>query len=178
MQLQAYTFADTTEIKDLVTRTFSDSEGVDEGKLIGNLAFELLTETPEKDVFCFIAKENNAIIGCIIFSRLIFVRDIQVFILAPVAIATEFQRQGIGQKLIRFGLQTLKLNGIELALTYGDPNYYCKVGFQPISEQHIPAPLKLTYPHGWLAQSLTNNPIPKINEKPKCVRALAKPEYW
>lgn len=178
IQLHTCSRADSPEIKTLVKRTFSDSESAEKGKLIGNLAFELLTQTPEQDVFGFIAKQNDAIVGCVIFSRLFLADGIQAFILAPAAVATEFQRQGIGQQLIRFGLQQLKQNGIELALTYGDPNYYSKVGFQPISEQQNPAPLKLTYPHGWPAQSLTDQPIPHLKQKPSCVSALAKPEYW
>ncbi|WP_029933547.1 GNAT family N-acetyltransferase [Thiomicrospira pelophila] len=178
LQILSHSPNDIPEIQAMVTRTFSDSEGAEEGKRIGFLAFELLTQTPEQDVFCFLAKEDNNIIGCIICSRLFFAHGLQAFILAPVAVTTEFQGQRIGQQLIQFGLQKLKQNGIELVFTYGDPNYYSKVGFQTISEQQIPAPLKLTYPQGWLVQSLTNKAIPHIREKPSCVPALAKPEYW
>lgn len=146
--------------------------------MIGNLAFEMLTQTPKKDLYCFVASEKDQLVGSIIFSRMFFSPGIQAFILAPVAICTDFQGQGIGQKLIEFGLKTLKENGIELIFTYGDPSFYSKVGFQAIEETQIQAPLKLTFPEGWLAQSLTNGKLPHIKEKPQCIKALSKQAYW
>jgi len=60
---------------------------------------------------------------------LTFESEVNAFLLGPVAIHTSYQGKGIGQKLINFGLNTLKENGVELAFTYGDPNFYSKVGF-------------------------------------------------
>ena len=65
-----------------------------------------------------------------------------------------------------------------LALTYGDPNFYSKVGFGVVSEQVVPAPLKLSYPEGWLAQSLVGDEIEPIAGKSYCVEAFNKPEIW
>ena len=64
--------------------------------------------------------------------------------------ATGRQKKGIGQQLICFGIEQLKSKGIELLFTYGDPNYYSKVGFVSVTEEAIKAPLKLNFPHGWL----------------------------
>ena len=178
MKLSTYNPGNIEEIKQLFTKTFSDSEGQPEGLLIGNLAYELMTSTDGHDLYGFVATENEQIIGSIIFSKLTFESEINAFLLSPVAIHTNYQGKGIGQKLINYGLNTLKENGVELAFTYGDPNFYSKVGFSLIAEKSVKAPLKLTYPEGWLGQSLVNDVIEPITGNSYCVEALNKPELW
>ena len=178
MKLSTYHPNNTEEIKQLFTMTFSDSEGQSEGLLIGNLVYELLISTASHDFYCFIATENEQIIGSIIFSKLSFDSEINAFLLSPVAINTSYQGKGIGQKLINFGLDTLKENGGELVLTYGDINFYSKVGFSLITEKIVKAPLKLTYPEGWLGQSLVSDEIEPIAGNSYCIEAFNKPELW
>ena len=166
------------EITQLFAKVFSDSEGQSEGLIIGTLAHDLLTGTDENDFYCFVASEGEQIIGSIIFSRLTFENAVSAFLLSPVAIDTNHQGKGIGQKLINFGLNVLKENGIELVLTYGDPRYYAKIGFNPITEKIVKAPLPLSQPEGWLGQSLVNDEIVPIAGNSQCVEAMNKPEIW
>ncbi len=63
-------------------------------------------------------------------------------------------------------------------MTYGDIRFYSKVGFTAINEERIQAPLTLSYPEGWLAQSLTGKAITPISGKPTCLEAIANPIYW
>ena len=72
----------------------------------------------------------------------------------------------------------MKNNNVELLFTYGDPNYYSKVGFKYISESIAKAPLILTYPEGWLAQSLAGENIEPISGNSTCVSALNSQQYW
>jgi putative acetyltransferase len=178
MKLSTYNPANIEEIKQLFSKTFSNSEGQSEGLTIGNLAYDLMTSTDGHDLYCFVATENEQIIGSIIFSRLTFESEVNAFVLGPVAIHTSYQGKGIGQKLINFGLNTLKENGVELAFTYGDPGFYSKVGFSLIAEKLVKAPLKLAYPEGWLGQSLVSDEIEQITGNSCCVEAINKPEYW
>jgi putative acetyltransferase len=178
MKYSTYNPSNIEDIKQLFTKTFSDSEGQSEGLTIGNLVDDLMTRTDADDLYGFVATENQQIIGCIFFSRLMFESKVNAFLLSPVAIDTGSQGKGIGQKLIDFGLNTLKKNGVELAFTYGDPNFYAKVGFSPIAERLIKAPLTLTYPEGWLAQSLVSNKVEPITGNSHCVDAFNKPEIW
>jgi len=166
------------EIKSLFTKVFSDSEGQSEGVLIGNLAYELMTETDTQDLYGFVAIEHEKIIGCIFFSRLTFESDIHAFILSPVAVHTDHHGKGIGQQLINHGIKRLKDERVELVMTYGDPKFYSKVGFKPVKEETVKAPLQLTYPEGWLGQSLVGNSVEPIAGHSSCVKALSKPEYW
>ncbi len=179
MKFLEYSTNDIEEIRQLFTNVFSDSEGESEGLVIGNLAYDLMTNSNKNDFYVFIATEGKKIIGSIIFSRVTFEKsDVIAFILSPVAIDTKYHRQGVGQKLINYGINSLKESHIELLFTYGDPKFYCKVGFQVINESIIKAPLKLTYPEGWLCQSLVNDKIKKISGNSYCVAALQKQEYW
>jgi len=178
MNFDAYSRSDEDEIERLFVKTFSDSEGPAEGEMIGRLARDFINTTDKSDLYCFVAREDEQIVGSIFFSRITFECGINSFILAPVAVRTDFQGKGVGQKLIRFGLDDLAKDGVELALTYGDPAFYSKVGFQVVTEALIPAPLTLRQPEGWLAQSLTSSEIEIISGRSACVEALNKPEYW
>lgn len=178
MNFLAYNTGDIDEIKELFTKVFSDSEGQAEGVLTGNLAYDLISNTEPKDLYGFVAIKNNEIIGSIFFSRLTFECNINAFLLAPVAIHTDYQGKGIGQKLINFGINKLKENGVALVFTYGNPKFYSKVGFTHIDEKTVKAPLKLTYPEGWLGQSLLNDKIDPVPGNSYCVNALNKPECW
>lgn len=179
MEYLIYNPKQISDISQLFRQTFTDSEGEAEGVLIGHLAYELLTTTAKNDLTAFVAMEGSDMAGCIIFTRLAFEKScINAFMLAPVAVATSYQKQGVGQALIKFGLKQLKQQNIELVITYGDPNFYGKVGFNQISEDIIKAPQPLSYPHGWLAQSLTLAKIKPIKGASTCVKAFNNPQYW
>ena len=166
------------EVIYLFERVFSESEGKDEGLIIRNLVHDLISTTPDPDLFGYIASDREQIIGSIFFSRLTFENGPTSFILSPVAIDTNCQGKGVGQKLITFGIEQLRSRGIELVFTYGDPNFYSKVGFKQISEAHIESPFKLSQPEGWLAQSLISDTIGSISGTSCCVEALNNRDYW
>jgi putative acetyltransferase len=110
---------------DLFTSTFNASEGEEEGALIGELARNLLGGAAEEDLFVFAAEEDGTIVGGIVFSRLSYEQDERtVFVLAPVAVAPFQQGKGIGQRLLSHGLAALRSAGVDIVMTYGDPNYY------------------------------------------------------
>ncbi|PSU44632.1 GNAT family N-acetyltransferase [Photobacterium frigidiphilum] len=165
------------ELKHVFHKTFTDSEGEAEGALIGDLVSDLMT-TDKNDLMVFVAADNEKIVGSIIFTRMTFENSVNAFLMAPVAVHTDYQGKGVGQALITFGLQTLQEQSVTLVLTYGDPNFYSKVGFTQISEQQVKAPLNLTYPEGWLAQSLVSDNIEPIAGNSSCVEAINKQMYW
>jgi predicted N-acetyltransferase YhbS len=166
------------EVTELFTAVFTASEGEKEGVLIGSLCSELASNIDNEETICFGAYENESLVGSIFFTRLKFSSTIQVYMLAPVAVSTENQGKGIGQALINYGLNELKKRSVSVAVTYGDPSFYSKVGFQALSENVIQAPLKPSMPFGWLGQSLTGDPIPAINERPVCAKEFNDPVYW
>ena len=166
-----------------IVRLFGDSfaadDGQEEGRLIETVVQDLLRETAPGDLLVFSALEHGAMVGCIVFSRLRYDQDPRtVFILSPVAVRTDRQRQGIGQKLLAFGLCELRTKGVEVAITYGDPSYYSKVGFKQVSTDVAPPPLPLSMPYGWLAQSLSGPELEPLSGPSRCVAGLNKPAIW
>ncbi len=183
MKFRQYNSNEIETITQVFTQTFTDSEGENEGKTVGKLAYDLLTTTAPTELLCFVAEDDSSesdstIVGAIIFTPLSFDDETKAYLLSPVAVSTQVQKRGIGQQLINFGLQTLKEQGVELAVTYGDPSYYSRVGFEQITIEQIPAPFELSYPHGWLAQSLIGSEIKVASQQSSCVEGLAHAEYW
>jgi len=166
------------EITDLFTSTFTASEGEEEGLLIGKLASQLSSKIDNREIIGLGIYDKTVLIGSIFFTRLQFDEPILVYMLAPVAVNTEHHGKGVGQTLIKYGLNELKRRLVEIVVTYGDPAFYSKVGFHSLSEEIIQAPLKLSMPEGWLGRSLTNKPIEAIKGRPKCVEAFNDPAYW
>ena len=178
MKLSSAEASDFEKIKPLFTQVFSDSEGEAEGLLVGNLAADLMSTTDAGDIHIYKAVEDTQLIGCIIFTRLIFDSKPNAFLLSPVAVHSAHQGQGVAQKLISFGINDLKEKNVELLFTYGDPSFYSKVGFVAIDESIAKAPFKLSQPEGWLGQSLITQTMPTISGPSYCAKGLSKPEYW
>ena len=167
------------QISELFTASFSASEDADEGKVIGDFVRDLMQTTPDEDLFVWSAYKDEALLGCIFLSRLTYDQDDRtVFILSPVAVKTDQQKSGIGQQLIAHGLEHLRKAGVDFVVTYGDPNYYSKTGFSQISEEFAQAPLKLSFPEGWLGQSLTGQDERPLRGPSSCVPALNNPALW
>ena len=176
----SYSVFDTRQSREVVklfTNIFSESEGKAEGTSVGNLVSELIA-TNTNDLVGFVVTDQDKVIACIFFSRLTFQNNANAFILSPVAVDTNYQGKRIGQQIISFGIEYLKEQDVELVFTYGDPNFYKKVGFKHISKEYVKAPQKLTHLDRWLGQSLTDDKIKPITGSFRCVEALYKPEYW
>ncbi len=65
MNFEIYESSLAHEIKELFTNVFTNSEGQAEGDLIGNLAFELQETTNPEDLFGFVARDGQNVIGCV-----------------------------------------------------------------------------------------------------------------
>jgi putative acetyltransferase len=78
-----------------------------------------------------VAEENHAIVGHIMFSPVSLSRhpDLKAMGLAPMAVAPEHQRKGIGSALVRAGLERCKQLGVVAAIVVGHPEYYPRFGF-------------------------------------------------
>ncbi len=166
------------EVASLFASVFSSSEGEKEGRLIGGLASRLAARTDNQEVICIGACADGAVIGAIFFTRLRFDEPVEAYMLAPVAVSTAHQGRGVGQALINFGLRELRKRSVTVAVTYGDPAFYCKLGFHPLSEDVMQAPMPLSMPEGWLGQSLSGEAIPILKTRPACVQEFDNPDYW
>ncbi len=178
MQFVEYQSEHYEQVVDCIYRAFADSEGEDEGRTIRALVENLVSTTPMNDLLGFCAVDKGDVRGAIFFSRFFLESSLNAFMLSPVAVVTRHQGQGIGQKLIRYGLNEMQSNDVQLVLTYGSPDYYGKFGFKNISEHTISPPYPLAHPIGWLAQRLDGQALLPIKGKTQCVEAFNNPLYW
>jgi putative acetyltransferase len=78
-----------------------------------------------------VAEENARVIGHAAFSVVtIDGEDKGWYALGPISILPEFQRQGIGSKLIEKGLSMLRESGAQGCVLEGSPAYYHRFGFK------------------------------------------------
>ena len=178
MNFRLHCESDSEEIQSLFESVFGESEGQTEGAVIGALAKDLLEKTEKNDLLVFVASSDDEIKGTIFLTRMPSEQENEIFLLAPVAVRTDSQGQGIGQSLIKYGIEELKKNNVKLLVTYGDPGFYSKVGFLPVDESIIEPPFPLSQPEGWLAQSLNEQQSIKSVGKCSCVSAFDNPNYW
>jgi putative acetyltransferase len=100
--------------------------GPAEAKLV-----QLITERKHA-LISLVALNGDRVVGHILFSRVTIDNSPAAFSavgLAPVAVLPEFQKQAIGSKLIREGLERSKQAGYEAVLLIGAPGYYSRFGF-------------------------------------------------
>ena len=78
-----------------------------------------------------IAEEHGAIVGHIMFSpvELSGHSALRIMGLAPMAVAAEHQRKGIGSALVLAGLEECKQLGFGAVVVLGHPTYYPRFGF-------------------------------------------------
>jgi predicted N-acetyltransferase YhbS len=166
-------------IVNLFEATFTVSENAQEGALIGELVAQMLSRVAPQDIVFCAARHDDTIRAAVVFTRVRYAQDDRtVFILSPMAVATEHQGTGLGQRLINYGLDKLRAVNVDTVLTYGDINFYAKSGFAQISVETAAPPLPLSYPHGWLGQSLTDQPLTPLRGASHCVEPLNNPAYW
>jgi predicted N-acetyltransferase YhbS len=103
------------EVTSLFMSVFSSSEGEKEGELIGNLASKLTSRADNQEIVCIGAYEEKSIIGTIFFTRLRFNEPITVYMFAPLAVSTQHQGKGVGQALVKYGLNELKKRSVAVA---------------------------------------------------------------
>jgi putative acetyltransferase len=87
-----------------------------------------------------VALLDEKIIGHILFSP-VTIEGNHGFLkgmgLAPMAVLPEFQRQGVGSKLVQAGIEILRKSKCPFIIVLGHPEYYPRFGFEPASRYRI-----------------------------------------
>jgi putative acetyltransferase len=84
-----------------------------------------------------VATLNDRVVGHIMYSPAIIAGNVTGAALGPMAVLPEYQRQGIGSKLIERGNQKLEQAGCPFIIVVGHANYYPRFGFRPASGHGI-----------------------------------------
>jgi len=80
-----------------------------------------------------VAAVNGRIVGHIMYSPITVGGVITGAALGPMAVVPEYQRQGIGSKLVEAGNEKLQDVDCPFIIVLGHPNYYPRFGFRPAS---------------------------------------------
>ena len=107
----------------------------------------LVAKLRKGDVFIpelsIVAEVDKKIVGHAMFTKLCIKNgdeNYPTLALAPVSVLPGFQNQGIGSKMILYGLNRSKEMGFKSVIVLGHEKYYPRFGFKPASEWGIKAP--------------------------------------
>ena len=95
-----------------------------------------LLHAANKALASLVAMDDGQVLGHVLFSSVTIdplQADFNAVGLAPVAVLPDHQRQGIGSRLIREGLERCRQAGYVAVVVLGDPHYYSRFGFKRAS---------------------------------------------
>ncbi|TDO07631.1 putative N-acetyltransferase YhbS [Bacillus subtilis] len=132
----------TTE--DIVKRAFLNEKYSDKKEHF------LVNKIRKSDAFIpelsLVAVNGKGIVGHVLLSKIKIVdgdNAVDSLALAPVSVAPEYQRKGIGSQLIHVALKKAKELGYRSVIVLGHKDYYPKFGFKPASLWNIKAPFEV-----------------------------------
>jgi putative acetyltransferase len=115
---------------------------------------------------------EGEIVGHILFSRMKIETasgSIPAVSLAPVAVKPQYQRRGIGEHLIRDGIDLLRERGEQIVIVLGHPKYYTKFGFSIAKARTLKSPFP---PEAYMAIELTAGSLEGVSGKVKYPEAF------
>lgn len=144
---------DYEEIYKLIKKSFQTAEHSD-----GNEQ-DLVTKLRKSKSFipelALLAETQGKIVGYIMFTK-VNIGNNEEIALAPLAVLPEYQKQGVGSKLIIEGHKIAKDLGYNYSIVVGSEKYYPKFGYVPANIYKIQPPFDIDYKNFMLA---------KLNEK-------------
>ncbi len=148
-----------------------------------NLTRDLLSDASAVPVVSLLAFDEDRAVGHILFTAACLAgkpNGISTAILAPLAVVSDAQKQGIGGKLIERGLQILSESAVDLVFVLGHPEYYPRHGFEPAGCLGFEAPYPIPEKDAgaWMVQALRPGVIGSVRGEVACAEALDRPEHW
>ena len=122
---------DIEAIRDLNVRAFGQTQEAD---LVDKLRQNC------DDLLSLVAVIQNQVVGHILFSPATIEspqRKVHGMALAPMAVLPEYQRQGIGSKLVLTGIEKLRKLQCPFIIVLGHAEYYPRFDFEPASRYGI-----------------------------------------
>lgn len=87
-----------------------------------------------------VAVEGDVVVGHILFSPLATDTGARFAALAPLAVAPDRQKDGLGTMLMQVGHELCRAAGVQAVIVLGDPAYYQRVGYSAEAARSIKAP--------------------------------------
>jgi len=145
-------------------------EDADERPAVQSVNLEAFGQADEADLIdrlhqegvvllSLVAVVGTKIAGHILFSRMWIDNangSIPAVALAPMAVLPSHQRQGVGGRLIRSGLDWLRNRGEQIVIVLGHPDYYPRFGFSTEKARALESPFPS---YAFMAMELSLNAL-------------------
>ncbi|KGB55813.1 Acetyltransferase family protein [Sphingopyxis sp. LC81] len=128
--IRAATAADAEAVDTIIRAAFA---GTDFGHQ-GEAELVRMIDADGDTLVSLVAEQGGAIVGHVLFSRMDVEADGAALPgagLAPVSVVPGSQGQGIGDALIRAGLDALREQGVAISFVLGHESYYPRFGYSP-----------------------------------------------
>ncbi|QEM69345.1 N-acetyltransferase [Geobacter sp. FeAm09] len=122
MKIQTVTMEHRPKVYALLRRAFPGSDH--EATLVEKL------HAHGRTVHEWVCIHTNKVIAYVAFTSAYHGNEICGLHLAPLAVAPDFQKQGVGSELLRFALRQEAVKSRPL-FVLGEPGYYSRFGFEP-----------------------------------------------
>ena len=92
-----------------------------------------------KAVIALVAEDEGEIVGHILFSPVVLdpLAGTVGLGLAPLAVLPDYEKHGVGRRLVQNGLAECRAWGAGFVVVLGEPEYYGRFGFEPASEHGL-----------------------------------------
>ena len=127
MEIREETAADVEAIREVNRRAFGQGQ---EGNIVDAL------RSNGAALLSLVAVVDGELVGHILYSPAT-VGETTGAALGPMSVLPEFQRQGIGSRLVKAGNERLKDAGHPFVIVVGHAEYYPRFGFTPASKHDI-----------------------------------------
>lgn len=87
-----------------------------------------------------VVEEADVIVGHVLFSPLTTDTGARFAALAPLSVAPDHQRDGLGLMLMQVGHELCRAAGVEALIVLGHPDYYPRAGYSAEAAKTVTAP--------------------------------------
>jgi len=120
--------SDVAAIREVNRRAFAQDQ---EGEIVDAL------RARQAALLSLVATAGGRVVGHIMYSPLVVGGIVEGAALGPMAVLPEYQRQGIGSRLVEAGNRTLDEAGCPFVVVLGHAHFYPRFGFGPASAHGV-----------------------------------------
>jgi putative acetyltransferase len=147
------------------------------------LVAALLDDATARPVISLLAEVDGRAVGHVLFTAARVVDDdavVPASLLAPLAVAPEAQRRGVGLALIRAGVEALAALDVGLVFVLGHIDYYPRAGFRPALPLGLCAPYAIdpAVADAWMVLETRRGLLGAVRGTVQCADALMHPALW
>ena len=148
-----------------------------------DLVAALLDDPKARPTVSLLAEAHGVAVGHILFPGA-RVWDVgattAASILAPLAVAPQAQRRGVGLALIHTGIAALTALDVGLVFVLGHTGYYPRAGFRPALPLGLRPPYDIdpAVADAWMVRATRPGLLGAVQGTVRCAAALMRPELW